>query len=183
MMSTVLQTARALYSAGFSPLPVAEDGTKAPDVSSWVALQTKQASIEQVRAWDFEHRTGVGVATGCGDLTMFEFDEAEIVPRFIELARASGLGELVERISAGYDELTPSEGTHWFYRCSDTKGNTTLAKRPQANGKKKALIQTRGRGGYAIVAPSHGAVHPTGKPYFLRRGGFATVATITPDEQ
>lgn len=182
MSSAVLTTARAASAAGISVIPINEDGSKSPAVA-WKPYQTEQADADQMRRWDFGARNGLGVATGYGNLTMFEFDDGAMVGRFIELAQASGLGELVERISAGYDELTPSEGRHWFYICADTKGNTTLASRPQSDGKKKALIQTRGRGGYAIVAPSCGKVHPSGKPYQLQRGGFAQIATITPEEQ
>lgn len=50
-------------------------------------------------------------------------------------------------------------------------------------GKVKVLIETRGEGGYVVVAPSHGRVHPTGKPYTLLRGGFNTIVTITSEER
>ena len=45
------------------------------------------------------------------------------------------------------------------------------------------LIETRGEGGFIIVAPSGGPVHPSGRPYVLRSGGFDTIATITPEER
>ena len=45
------------------------------------------------------------------------------------------------------------------------------------------LIETRGEGGYTIVAPSNGLVHPSGKPYVLRSGGVDTIATITSQER
>ncbi len=178
----VIATARVAYSAGLSIVPVLEDGSKAPD-GAWLRYQTERADPEQVRDWDFEQRTGLGIVTGFADLTMLESDDPALVGRFKDLAQATGLGELIERISAGYEEETPSGGVHWFYRCSDVRGNTTLAKRPQADGKRKALMQTRGRGGYVVVAPSHGKVHPSGKPYRLLRGGFDQIATITPEEQ
>ncbi len=178
----VLAAARIAYGVGLSIIPVHEDGSKAPAVA-WTKYQTERADPEQVRDWDFGQRTGLGVVTGFADLTMLESDDAALVNRFKDLAQASGLGELIERISAGYEEETPSGGVHWFYRCSEVRGNTTLAKRPQPDGKRKALMQTRGRGGYVVVAPSHGKVHPSGKPYRLLRGGFATIATITPEEQ
>ena len=34
-----------------------------------------------------------------------------------------------------------------------------------------------------VCAPSHGPTHPTGKPWVLVRGGFATITTITADER
>ena len=42
---------------------------------------------------------------------------------------------------------------------------------------------TKGEGGFGIVAPSYGPVHPSGKPYVLVSGGFSTVATITDEER
>ncbi len=178
----VIATARVAYSAGLSIIPVHEDGSKAPAVA-WTKYQTERADPAQVRAWDFERRTGLGIVTGFADLTMFEFDDGALIGRFLDLAQASGLGELVERIRQGCAESTPGEGEHWYYHCADTRGNTTLAKRPQPDGKRKALIQTRGRGGYVVVAPSYGKVHPSGKPYRLLRGSFASIVTITPEEQ
>jgi len=180
----VIATARVGYAAGVSIVPVHEDGSKAPAVP-WLRYQSERADPAQLRAWDFGQRTGLGVVTGevSGDLTMLESDDAALVGRFLDLAQASGLGALIERIRAGYEEETPSGGVHWFYRCSAVRGNTTLAKRPQPDGKRKALIQTRGRGGYVVVAPSHGKVHPSGKPYRLLRGGLDQIATITPKEQ
>jgi hypothetical protein len=45
------------------------------------------------------------------------------------------------------------------------------------------LIQTRGEGGYLVVAPSNGTVHPSGGAYRLVSGGFASIATISPEER
>jgi putative DNA primase/helicase len=99
------------------------------------------------------------------------------------LAHASGLGNLVEKIEEGYSEQSPSEGIHWPYRCSEINDNTRLACRPGGDGTVKILIETRGEGGYIIIAPSYGRVHPSGKPYVLFRGGVDTIATITPEER
>jgi len=45
------------------------------------------------------------------------------------------------------------------------------------------LAETRGEGGFVVVAPSYGKVHETGLPWFVLEGGPATVATVTPDER
>jgi hypothetical protein len=107
----------------------------------------------------------------------------------LRLRELLGLPNLVERIEAGYLEQTPG-GVHWLYRCEEITGNAKLAqrlKRPeekqQPKDKWKVLIETRGEGGFMIAAPSHGKVHPSGKPYVLVRGGVASLATITPEER
>jgi hypothetical protein len=66
-----------------------------------------------------------------------------------------------------------------------------LARRPatadelaeNAGDKIKVLIETRGEGGYTILAPSNGRVHPRGGAWRLEAGGFATIATIDRDER
>lgn len=109
---------------------------------------------------------------------------------FREAAEAVGLGNLVERIEAGYLERSPSGGTHWLYKCSETGGNTKLARHlsdeiDEATGRAivKPLIEVRSGGGYIIVAPTNGRVHPTGGRYELYRGGFRSIAVITPEER
>ena len=56
-----------------------------------------------------------------------------------------------------------------------------------ANGKEhkptKTLIETRGKGGFVITAPSNGKVHPTGGAYILVTGGLETIASVTGEER
>lgn len=47
----------------------------------------------------------------------------------------------------------------------------------------QVLIETRGEGGFTVVAPSSGRTHPTGKAWRLLAGGPATIPTITEDER
>ena len=61
---------------------------------------------------------------------------------------------------------------------------SSLAQKPVPGPQKtKSLIETRGEGGYCIVAPSGGQVHPSGNPYRLISGGPAIIVTITPQER
>lgn len=45
------------------------------------------------------------------------------------------------------------------------------------------LIETRGEGGYVVVAPSGGRTHPNGQAWTMVAGGPATIPTITADER
>lgn len=47
----------------------------------------------------------------------------------------------------------------------------------------QVLIETRGEGGFTVVAPSAGRTHPTGSPWVSIKGGPATVPDITDDER
>lgn len=189
-MTSVRDEALAAYDAGLSVVPPREDGTKRPEGTSWARYQTERASQAEVLAWYANGRTGLGATTGAasGNLEMLDFDDTATYEAFVEAAIGLGLGELVRRISDGLSDQTPSGTVHWYYRCAEIAGNLKLAERPgppDAHGRptRETLIETRGEGGYTVLAPSHGAVHPTGNPYVRLAGSFATIATISPDER
>jgi hypothetical protein len=179
---------------GLSPLPPCEDGTKRPlaDIkratfSTWAPYQRKPATEEHVREWYRNGRSGVGLVGGYGDLDPFEFDCRDTYDAYVEAAIEAGLGELINRIRRGYEEFTPGGGVHWLFRCPDVRGSTKLAQRPAPTEKdpnaKKTLIETKGKGGFIIIAPTNGKVHPSGGVYRLVCGGLDQMAAITPEER
>lgn len=192
MSNVHLDTAFLCLQCGLSPVPPTQDGSKAPFAdlkiggkASWAAYQSTPATKEHVRSWYKAKRTGNGLATGYGNLECLEFDDWDTYKAYTDAALALGLMDLVERVEGGYCERTPGKGVHWLYRCEEVKGNTKLAERPVPGEKDKrdVLIETRGKGGFVIIAPTTGTVHPTGGAYELMRGGLPSIATITPDER
>jgi hypothetical protein len=181
-VSPMLHAARAAYSAGLSVVPPREDGTKAP-VAEWKRFQSTRPDAAQMKAW-YGPCTGLGAITGrvSGNIEAFDFDDHPTYDAFVELAGQAGLGDLVRSIEAGYCEDTPKGGVHWLYRCEDVSGNLKLAKR-QVGAEVKTLIETRGEGGYIVLAPSNGKVHDTGKPYVLRLGGFGSIVRLVPEHR
>jgi hypothetical protein len=189
-----LDVALLALKCGLSPLPPREDESKAPladvpdgDGKTWKPYSTTPATREHVLRWYKRCRTGCGLATGYGGLECFEFDCRDTYDAFLDLAPEAGLGDLVNRIRTGYEEYTPSGGVHWLYRCDEVRGSTKLAMGPDPVpdnlDKKKTRIETKGDGGFVVIAPSSGKVHPTGKPYTLVSGGLETIATLTPEER
>jgi hypothetical protein len=168
------------------------DGSKFP-IGTWKGFQHFPPDETQIRKWySASDLTGYGLVTGkvSGYLELVDFDDLPTYAAFRQMAIATGLGDLVDRIEAGYSEETPKPGIHWLYRCQKIAGNTKLASRHKTPEEMKhpkdwtqVLIETRGEGGFAVVAPSHGKTHPSGKPYQLRSGSFSSIATITPDER
>ena len=189
-MTAIQVAARAAYTAGLCIVPPLEDGSKRP-LAAWKAYQASPPPREQCGEW-WGPRTGLGVVCGAvsGGLEVLDFDDRPAYDDYVETATRAGLGELVSRIEAGYVEDTPSGGVHWLYCCAEIAGNTKLAsrlKRPEErrdeDDKIKTKIETRAEGGFCILAPSNGRVHPSGKPYVLRGGSFATIPTVTPEER
>lgn len=165
--------------AGISVWPPRQDHTKAPD-GAWKIGQTTRATEQQVIAWYGSGRTGVGWITGAvsGGIEVLDFDDRSTWVEFRRMCADAGAGELLDRVVAGYLEHTPN-GAHLIYRCSVVEGNQKLAKR-KADG--RATIETRGEGGYIIVAPSHGSVNARGA-YTLISGSPSSIVTITPEER
>ena len=173
------------HKVGLLVYPATEDGAKRPD-GPWLSNQKERATDQQVAGWYPTSGTRTGLGTICGrvsgNLECLEYDERDVYEAFVEAARKVGLGDIVDQVEAGYCEDTPRGGTHWLYRCDEIEGNIKLAQRREGDDI-KVLIETRGEGGYCINAPSHGGVHPNGKPYVRRSGNFKTIATITPEQR
>ena len=170
-----------------SVVPARMDGTKRP-VGEWKQYQRRQATAEELDRWFHQEQEGIGVICGkvSGGLEMVEFEGRAIADgtygRFQEAMLASGLADLWRRVTDGYQETTPTGGLHVFYRCETIEGNKKLA-RKRTNEGTQVLIETRGEGGFVVVAPTSGACHPTGKPWVKAKGSLATIADITPGER
>jgi len=190
--TSVRDTAVRAHHAGLCAVPAAENGSKKPfgDGTPWKQYQSRRPTEAELDTW-YGNRAGLGLVTGAisGGLTLLEFDDHPTYEEYKDAAQNLGLGDLIERIEVGYLERTPSGGIHWFYHCPEISGSTKLARRtePAANEVDgddiKTLIETKGEGGYAIIAPTHGRVHPSGLSYVLLAGDVTTIPVITPDER
>lgn len=199
-MTDVLAAAVDALEAGLSVIPAAVDGSKAPwpDGPRWKAYQARRADPGQLTRWfgGAGPYGGFGVVCGqiSGNLELLEFEGRAVaegvLDEFMATATAAGLIDLVDRIVDGYSETTPSGGVHWLYRVDGPPvgGNTKLASRPALPGEATTgervmvLIETRGEGGFGILAPSNGTTHPTGGRWEITLGGFDTITTITEEE-
>jgi putative DNA primase/helicase len=185
-----LAYARRAVSLSLSVVPARMDGSKAP-CGEWKVYQSRRATQAELRNWFPVGRTGLGIVTGeiSGHLEILDFDSREHYKHYRKAAKDAGLGDLLDRVEAGYKEETPN-GIHLPWFCSEIASNTKLARReldeidPETGEKIiKTLIEIKGRGGFCVVSPSHGAVHPSGKPYVLVRGDLSTIVTISPEER
>ena len=168
---------------GISVVPARMDGTKRP-VGEWKQYQLRHAAGDQLDRWFTDQQEAIGVVCGkvSGGLEMLEFEGRAVArglgTQWKKTLLADGHAELYRRVIDGYSERTPSGGIHIFYRCDEVEGNKKLARADDG-----VLIETRGEGGFVVIAPTTGRCHPTGQPWKLLTGGIATIATITPEER
>ncbi len=182
----LLNAALAWHAAGFAVLPVKDDGSKAPAVA-WKQYQEQRPSLEQVAAWFTSGAyDGLGILTGAvsGNAEMLELEgravDAGLWQQLQQAAQDNGLDGLLRRVADGYAETTPSGGLHLIYRCSGpVDGNAKLAR----TAERDVLAETRGEGGFVVVAPSGGRTHPTGKAWTVQAGTPSSLAVLDPDER
>lgn len=178
------------WNAGVSVVPIQANGTKRP-TRDWSILQrTRLTRSEVEHYWRDGQDVGVAVICGAisGNLEMTELESAattaEALKKIEYQCELRGVLDLWESLLfQGYAELTPSGGFHFLYRIPDHEipGNTKLAQQPDPtnNGILKTLAETRGEGGYVIVAPSGGKCHPTGDDWSTVAGQQGVIPEIT----
>jgi hypothetical protein len=200
--------ARELHDAGLCVLPVRADGTKAPDVRSWIQYKVDRSTPEDHDRWFGDgRRTGIGVVTGAvsGNVELIEFEGLAVregaLDGVTELANDSGLGDLWHAVTTGWADQSPSGGVHYkvVVEGRPAAANKKLAQRlaredeytpkdrqrvAEKPGTKivKVLIETRGEGGFVVIAPSHGSTHPSGNPYVRLAGGPTTMPVLSAED-
>jgi putative DNA primase/helicase len=189
MSAELIEAALAWHDAGFCVLPASTTGNKAVGLSSWHRYQTDRPSREQVAVWAVQ-ADGIGLLMGqvSGNAEMLEIEgkAQELVTPFLNAVAGVDAGLLLAKLMT-YCEVTPSGGYHWIYRVEGdpVAGNTKLASRPAetANGR-DTLLETRGQGGWVVVAPSGGRTHPTGRNWTsFDNARFGVVGTLTAAER
>lgn len=170
MSTELVDAALAWHDAGASVLGAAIDGSKRPAVP-WQTYQHARPTREQVEGWA-QAADGIGLICGAvsGNLEMTELEGAAVADGLHLVLRdmfhEAGVIDLWAKLNT-YVEMSPSGGLHWIYRVDGpVPGNTKLARR-RVDGKIQVLAETRGEGGWVVIAPSAGRTHPTGKAWRL----------------
>ena len=180
--NTILEAAREAFNAGLCPIRARVDGTKAP-LGEWKRYQTDRPELLEVDSW-FANWPNLGLV--CGQVSQrlecLEFEGSFLLRiglnQVLERMRAAGLYEVFSNWVDGYSEVTPGGGLHILVQLEGQgplPGNTKIAM-STAN---ETWIETRGEGGFVVVAPSNGATHPSGRPWVLYSGGFDQIALTT----
>jgi len=159
-MKDLLTTALKYHAAGLRVVPVKDD--KRPAVSSWKQYQVAQTEND-VRFMFSTPQYGIAVLTGINGLEVVDVD-----------SKYDLTGTLITDLQAANDQIndpegkfinltvcrTRSGGWHLMYYCDQPEGNKKLAERPPAENEDQkttpVLLETRGIGGYVVVAPTPG---------------------------
>lgn len=182
-MVTVPQAAAAWHSAGVSTIPIRTNGTKRP-VVEWAEYQARIPELGELeRWWGNGHEYGIAVICGAvsGNLEMTEIEGAvaldpNLMVRIDQVAHERNFTYIWEGLRQTYSEWTPSGGMHLIYRVEGNPipGNTKIAAGPDG----KVRAETRGEGGYVIVAPTSGLCHPSGESWDLLGGSMPGVIPV-----
>lgn len=161
------------------------NGTKKAAVR-WAEYQATIPSSEQVdRWWGNGQEYGLALICGkvSGNLEMLELEgracTSDMLERIFKCMDDSYVRQIWEYLNGpeGYSEWSPSGGLHLLYRIidHDVPGNSKIAQ----DAKYQCLAETRGDGGYVVVAPTSGLCHPTGEAWVLINGSYGNLPELT----
>lgn len=168
--SIIAETAIIMLENGFSVVPLSAQKGKRPNLPSWDEYKKSPATLEQAQAW-YANPDNIGIGVVCGqvsgNLEMLELEgratDLWANGNIAEAFTARGLTDLCEKalLFNPWTERSPSGGIHWYFRVIGTPvlGNTKLAW--DENG--EVTIETRGEGGFSVIAPTPKEVHPLNK--------------------
>lgn len=194
---SIYEEALRLVRSGLSVLPIRADGTKRPWVEAmpnheWGYLQERLPTETEVqRWWGNGAPKGIALIAGAvsGNAELIDFDDTELVGPWIACVKDAA-PDLIDRLVV---VRTPRPGFAVWYRCEGAiPGNQKLAMglreeidpgTGEIATKRKALIETRGEGGYALIPPSPPECHPKHSEYLLRKGDLAALPLIRADER
>ena len=199
----VLAWSQAYVTAGLSVIPILHDGTKAPashllpfyspdpdmpERRSWIPFQHRLPTTDELEVWYYRGALPFGVGVVCGrvsgGLEVIDVDATELIQSWLDQVRDAAPG-LLDRLVL---VQTPRPGLHAFYRCPTVGPSQKLASGMVADEGGavliKALIETKGEGGYATTFPSPPDCHKLKKMYeYMTPRTLLEVATIEEGER
>jgi P4 family phage/plasmid primase-like protien len=177
----LLQTALAVRAGGCSLVPVSAVSKRPIEAllpmdpntgrGSWKIFQQHLPTEDDLNCW-IEKDAQIAIIGGAvsGGLIILDFD---VPAKWLEWQALAG---------GHYEHLpvqqTGGGGFQIAWRCPDPGKNDKLAWIPDASkfDGRSIAIETRGEGGYAIIAPS---LHPSGNHYQMIQGSFAQIPLLS----
>jgi len=165
-MTPTLTTALVLHASGISAVPV---NTEKIPLVKWKKYITELPTTAELERW---FSKGAGIALVAGRVQCLDFDEkysAGIFQRYCKRAEEVGLDQIIGGLCL---QKTPTGGFHFVWQCDGAQiGNTKLASKVN----KETMIETRGDGGYFLIAPSD--------KYAMVAGDWSSIPVIGEDDR
>lgn len=162
------QAAHDLLRAGLSVIPITMP-SKRPTIKGWEPYQQRIPDVGEL-AYNGAIALICGKVSGnveCFDIDTKHDTEGTLIARLEE-----AFGDFWEEIQNNVViQRTVSGGMHFIYRCSEISGNQKLAR----NAKGEVVLETRGEGGYIVVAPTPG--------YEILSGDIQNIPEISPRQR
>lgn len=172
---TPLSIASALLAQGVACVPCHHyDHPTDPKAAKvkWQPYQSTLPTPDDLARW-FKGDSSLALIAGA--VTCLDLDTKHAPLGFLAdwhtAVEAAGLAPLLTRL---VQQETPSGGRHYLFRCPESVRNLKLAEVMDGT-KRQTLIETRGQGGYFLIAPS--------KAYRLTAGDLAAIPEITVEER
>jgi hypothetical protein len=168
-------TALDLLRAGFCPIPVRPDGSKAPQLPSWDEFNKRRPTEPEVDAWFAGGRCGIAIVGGpvSGNLLVLDFEFLDFFEEWLALveAQAPGLAARLPTVrTPGKDE---AGGRHVYARSSGpavATGKLARITRAEAERRtgdpgKTTAVEVKAEKGYVLTVGCPAACHPSGRLY------------------
>ena len=184
--------AELLYNSGIISIPVNMPSKVPSSGFEWRKFAESAPDMSRfIHTWNLYSREGGGIAVPCGAIEMLEADvkndpNRDIQKRLYAAVKAQMPADVFEKL---YIQQSPSGGIHFWYRVSEgeQRGNTVLAKAVYSDAQRfemglddshpgtGVIVETRGLGGYALIAPTEG--------YKEIQGSLISIPTLTIEER
>ncbi|KKS56357.1 MAG: hypothetical protein UV20_C0014G0002 [Candidatus Magasanikbacteria bacterium GW2011_GWA2_42_32] len=169
----IIQYVRKLInSCGLCLLPLV-DGEKHHG-DGWKQYQSRLPNESEISSWTNKKRWGIVCGRVSGNLEVIDFDE-KVRKGFFEAWKSLLPAEALELLKTLPLSKTINNGYHLLYRSKEIGRNTPLARCLDESGEKKAVIETRGEGGFIVEPPTEGYEH--------LNGSLEHIPEITPEQR
>ncbi len=174
-MTNLINSFEYLYdltSANICPIPLTVSKTP---LIKWKEFQYRMPTVQELEQFSIKIiNNRIGIITGAvsNNIEVIDIDLKNDPLKIIAFEYAGLIREqdatILNRIII---QQTCSGGFHLIYRCKTIEGNQVLAQSQDH----KPIIETRGEGGYIVIAPSQG--------YRIRRGSILKIPSISPNDR
>jgi Bifunctional DNA primase/polymerase, N-terminal len=187
-----LQQSLACNHAGIGTIPVRDDGSKAPALSSWDCYKERLATEGEIHSW-FSRNGALGVAVVCGrvsgNLGVLDFEFPDFFQAWAELVEAERPGLVASLPLVDTPGKSGLPGKHSYFRSRHELRTGKLARLTEDEARertgdpgKRTAIEIKAEGGYVLAPGCPAACHESGRLYRHTGGPFIEDTPVLDDD-